>query len=107
MSENGHPVTVHITFRNTEATDPLKNYATEKITHTVKKFTHHNTDAHVVLKVEKNRQIAEVSFRTDGADFHAKEESADMYASIDALVDSLTHQLRKHKDKITSHHKGN
>ncbi|MCO6430758.1 MAG: ribosome-associated translation inhibitor RaiA [Deltaproteobacteria bacterium] len=104
MGENARIVNVHITFRNTEATEALKGYATEKITNTLKKFVHHDTEAHVVLKVEKNRQIAEVSFRSDGADFHAKEESSDLYSSIDTLVDSLTQQLRKHKDKITDHH---
>jgi putative sigma-54 modulation protein len=104
MSENPHTINVNITFRNTEATEALKNYASEKIKHCLGKFVHHDTDAHVVLKVEKNRQIAEVSCRTDGADFNAKEESGDLYSSIDTLVNSLTQQLRKHKDKLTKHH---
>lgn len=104
MSENNRVINVNITFRNTEATDAIKSYATEKIRNCLKKFVHHDTEAHVVLKVEKNRQIAEISCRSDGADFNAKEESGDLYSSIDTLVDSLTHQLRKHKDKITAHH---
>ena len=104
MSENARVINVNITFRNTEATDALKSYATEKIRNCLKKFVHHDTEAHVVLKVEKNRQIAEITCRSDGADFNAKEESGDLYASIDTLVDSLTHQLRKHKDKLTAHH---
>ena len=104
MSEKSHIVNVAITFRNTDATEALKTYATDKVTNALKKFVHHDTEAHVVLKVEKNRQIAEVSFRTDGADFHAKEESGDLYSSIDMLVDVLNQQLRKHKDKLTCHH---
>ena len=104
MSENSHVINVNITFRNTDATDALKTYASEKFKGCLKKFVHHDTEAHVVLKVEKNRQIAEINFHTDGADFNAKEESGDLYSSIDTLVDSLTHQLRKHKDKITNHH---
>lgn len=97
-------VNVSITFKNTEATDPIRAYAQDKVGNVLKKFAHKSIEAHVVLRVEKNRHIAEVSFRNDGADFACKEESGDLYASIDALVNSLTHQLRRHKEKLTSHH---
>lgn len=101
---NGKLVNVNITFRNTDATDALKAYATDKISNCVSKFIHHDTEAHVVLKVERNRQIAEVSLRSDGADFAGREESDNLYASIDALTDSISQQLRRHKDKLTKHH---
>lgn len=104
MTGNGKAVNVSITFRNTEATDPLKSYASEKIRNCVQKFCHQDTEAHVVLSVEKNRHIAEASFHTDGADFVGREESDDLYASIDSLADSLSTQLRKHKERLKSHH---
>lgn len=97
-------VKVNITFRNTEATEAIRSHATEKVTHTLSKFIHQDTEAHVVLRVEKNRHIAEISLRTDGADFICKEESGDLYASIDLLADALAQQMRKHKEKLTSHH---
>lgn len=98
-------VHINIAFRNTDPTEALKSCATEKISHCLQKFVHHDTEAHVVLKVEKARQIAEVAFRTDGADFTGSEESADMYMSIDMLVSNISRQLSKHKSKLTSHHK--
>lgn len=104
MPNSHRIVNLNITFRNLDGTDAVKSYATEKITHCLQKFVHHDTEAHMVLKVEKLRHIAEVSFRTDGADFNGKEESDNLYASIDALVDSLTQQLRKHKEKLKKHH---
>lgn len=104
MVNNPKNVAVNITFRNTEGTDPLKNYAVEKVTHCIQKFVHKDTEAHVVLSVEKNRHIAELSCHADGSDFIAKEETKDLYASIDAAVHALSVQLRKHKDKLTSHH---
>lgn len=104
MSESSKAVHVNIAFLNLEATDALKQYATDKVTHCVKKFAHHDTEAHLVLKVEKTRQIAELSMHLSGADFIVKEESENLYASIDMLADSLTTQLRKHKEKVTSHH---
>ncbi len=97
-------IQIQVTFKNIEATDAIKSYAAEKISHCLEKFVRQETDVHIVLLVEKTRHIAEVSFRTDGSNFNAREESADMYSSIDALVDNLGKQLRKHKEKLTSHH---
>lgn len=101
-----HERNVKITtaFKNFEATDALKTTAEEKIVACLKKFVHHDTEAHLVFKVEKTRQIAELTFHTDGADFQAKEESADMYVSVDMLVHNISRQLLKHKEKLTSHH---
>lgn len=104
MQDNAQPIHLNITFRNTDATEPLKNYAHEKIGHCLEKFAHKETEVHVVLRVEKNRQVAEVSTYVDGATIVAKEESDNLYAAIDAVTDSLTQQLRKHKEKLTSHH---
>lgn len=107
-STNGHnpdlDIRASITFRNTEATEALKAYAEEKLGSCVRKFAHHETELHIVLTVEKNRHIAEISFHLDGSDFKGSEESNDLYASVDKLVDSLGHQLRKHKERITAHH---
>ena len=104
MSDSSKAVHVIIAFLNIDSTDALKSYTTEKVSHCVKKFAHHDTEAHVVLKVEKTRQIAELSMHLSGHDFFVKEESEDLYASINMLTDSLTNQLRKHKEKVTSHH---
>lgn len=97
-------VNVNLTFRNTEATDALKTYANEKISNCIQKFVHQDIEAHLVLQVEKNRQIAEVTFNADGVTFNGKEEKADLYAAIDALADTMAQQLRRHKEKLTSKH---
>lgn len=102
MTSNPGEVNVNITFRNTDGTDPLKSYTTEKVTHCLQKFVHHSVDAHVVLTVEKNRQIAEITFNSNGSHFVAKEETGDLYTSIDAVTNSIASQLRKHKDKLVS-----
>jgi|688.fasta_scaffold424246_2 putative sigma-54 modulation protein len=104
MVDQSKVINVQIAFLNLDATESLKSYATDKVTHSVQKFCQRDTEVHVVLKVEKNRQIAEVTLHSGGADFTVKEESDNLYASIDAMVDTLTHQLRKHKEKVTSHH---
>lgn len=104
MTESDKIVNLNMTFKNLDATEPLKQYADSKITNCLRKFAHANMDAHLVLAVERNRQIAEISIRFDGANLQGKEESDDLYRSIDALVDSLTMQLRKHKEKLVKRH---
>lgn len=101
---NTAEVNFSITFKNLDSSQAVKDYTQEKLSNCLKKFLHKNTDAHVMLKVEKNRHIAEVSFHADGHDFACKEESHDLYASIDALCSTVTHQVKKHKEKLTNHH---
>ena len=96
-------VTLNLSFKQTEATDPIRAYAEEKIVPTIQKFAHHDTEAHMVLKVEKLRHLAEISFHVDGHDFACHSESDDMYTSIDRLNSTLAEQLRRHKDKLTRH----
>jgi putative sigma-54 modulation protein len=95
---------IAITFKNTDSTEPLKKYASEKLVHCIQKFLHQDAEVHVILAVEKVRQIAEASFHAFGVDFFAREESTDLYASIDKLCDSLSQQLRKQKEKVKNHH---
>jgi putative sigma-54 modulation protein len=104
MSEPKKAVHVNIAFLNLDSTEAIKQYATDKVSNCVRKFAHQDTEAHVVLKVEKSRQIAELSMHLAGHDFFVKEESQNLYASIDMLTDALSNQLRKHKEKVTSHH---
>ena len=104
MNTSKKLVHVNITFRNTEASDALHSYSTEKVTHCLQKFIHQDTEAHLVLRVEKNRQIAEITLHVDGASINAEEETDNMYSAVDALVDNLTRQLRKNKEKLTKHH---
>lgn len=94
---------LNTTFRNTEATDALRNYAEEKVTNCLKKFVQKDIEAHIILKVEKKRQIVEITFNTWGESFKNTEESDDMYKSVDQLVDSLSNQLRKFKQKKIKH----
>ena len=96
-------INLNTTFRNTEATEALRSYAEEKVTHCLKKFLQKDVEAHIVLKVEKKRQIVEITFNSWGEGFKNTAESDDMYKSIDQLVDSLSNQLRKFKDKKIKH----
>ena len=95
VTVSGHQVAV---------TEPLKNYATEKVGRIQKHFDH-LTNTTVILHVEKNRHLAEATIHAKGATLHANAEGADMYAAIDSLADKLDRQVLKHKEKSTDHHR--
>ncbi|MDD4858394.1 MAG: ribosome-associated translation inhibitor RaiA [Candidatus Krumholzibacteria bacterium] len=64
----------------------------------------------VIMSVEKFRHMAEVKVHVNGHDFSAKEESDDMYSSIEKAVKNLEKQMKKFKGKLVinahKHRKG-
>jgi ribosome hibernation promoting factor len=97
---------IKISFRHIEPSDPLKFYVEDKLTR-VKKYLEEPIEAHVVLRVEKFRHIAEVSIDASGFRLNGAEETDDMYSSIDLLVDSLEAQAaRKGKEKVNRRRSG-
>lgn len=93
---------VHIHGRKVEVTPALKAYALEK-TEVIKKYVDLNIRVNVTLTVDKFRQIAEITVTGNGVNFHGVEESEDMYASIDKVMDKIVAQAKKFKEKHTSH----
>lgn len=94
-----------ITGRHLELTDNLKEYAEEKI----KKFGKYLTnisDIAVTLSVEKYRHKAEVLLKVNGVMIQAESITGEMYSSIDEVVEKLDRQIKKYKEKIVSHRKG-
>jgi putative sigma-54 modulation protein len=57
-------------------------------------------DITVTLSVEKLEHKAEALVRVPGNDIFVEADSADMYASIDDLVDKLDRQLVRRKEKM-------
>ena len=104
MTSKPAELTITTTFRNVDSSDAIRTYAEEKLSKSLLKFIHQDTTAHVILKVEKHRHIAEIAFNWRGKEVAAKEENDDLYKAIDLLVDSLSQQLRKLKEKLTQHH---
>lgn len=91
-----------ITGHNIEVTPALRETVEKKLSKLGQLFDRINS-IQVVLKVEKVQQIAEATVQVNGADLHASAEENDMYAAIDLLVDKLSRQLTKHKEKLRQH----
>ena len=71
---------INLTGHHVDLTTPLRDYVNSKMERLERHFDH-VTDTHVVLSVEN------------------------MYAAIDSLVDKLDRQVKKHKEKMTDHHR--
>jgi putative sigma-54 modulation protein len=93
-------VKVAVTFRHTQPTDALKQYAEEKI-HRIGKYFYQPLEAHVILSVgSKQRQWAEVELHVRGNTIHGKEETEDLYSAIDLVMAKIERQIKKRKEKI-------
>jgi putative sigma-54 modulation protein len=86
-----------------EVSEPLRTYFEEKLAR-VKKYIEEPVDAQAVLSVEKKiRHSAEVTLAAKGITIKGSEQTNDMYAAIDAVVDKIERQLRRYKEKIKRH----
>jgi len=95
-----NPIT--ITGRHVEITEPLRAHVTEKLAHACK-LLDKITSTHVTIAVEKNRHLVEVVIHAHGSTLHAKEETHDMYSSIDQAVDKIETQAKRLKERIKDH----
>ncbi len=94
---------INVTFRHMETSDPVRSYIEEKLPK-LKKYIEEPVEAQVVLSVEKKiRHKAEVTLIAKGITIKATDETADMYAAIDGVMDKLERQIKRYKDKIKMH----
>ena len=87
---------ITITFRHMAGSEAVKSYAHDKVAK-VQKFFRQAMTAQVTLSVEGLDHIADVRISSGGASYQANERSADMYASIDTVIDKLDRQIRDDK----------
>ena len=88
-----------ISGKNIEVTEGLKTAVEEKIGKLDKYFTE-DTEIHVTLSTQKDRQKIEVTIPMKGNIVRAEQESNDMYVSIDLVEEIIERQLRRYKTKI-------
>jgi putative sigma-54 modulation protein len=93
---------ISLTFRNTEGESWQKEYVDERL-NKLKKYIDRPVDMHVILSVEKFRNVAEVNMIADGLNINAKEEAKDMHLAIDNAIEKIERQLKKHKEKMRGH----
>jgi len=87
------------TARHFETTPELVAFTDNRL-RKLKRFWDQILNVDVIMSVEKFRHIAEVKVHVNGHDFAAKEESDDMYSSIDKSAKNLEKQMKKLKGKL-------
>lgn len=88
-----------ISGKNIDVTEGLKTAIQDKLGKLEKYFTP-ETEVHVTLSVEKERQKIEVTIPVKGNIIRSEQVSSDMYVSIDLVEEVIERQLRKYKTKI-------
>ena len=85
--------------KNIDLTPALKEYVEKRVSK-VDKYFDGIEEAQVTLVVEKDRHRVEVTIPVNGLILRGEEETADMYGSIDKVVEKIEKQIAKHKTKL-------
>ncbi len=95
---------VNIQGRKVEVTPSLKSYSLEKVS-VLNKYLDGSIRVHMTMSVGKKfRQKVDVSVNGKGVHLKGSEETEDMYASIDKVMDKIARQAKKFKEKKKDHH---
>ena len=87
-----------VTGKSLKITDGIRSHLDCKIN----KIFHdsdENTSIHVLLRIEKYRHIAEVTFKTNGHMEHTTDETGNLYTSIDGVLKKIETRLKKNKER--------
>ena len=85
--------------KNIEVTPGLRSAVEDKIGK-LEKYFNPDTEAHITLSVEKDRQKIEVTIPVKGNIIRSEQVSNDMYVSIDLVEEIIERQLKKYKTKL-------
>jgi putative sigma-54 modulation protein len=92
-------MSVDITGRHIEITEPLRKFATDRLDR-MRGIIDETPEVHFILTVEKHqRHLAEVNIKTRRDFYHAQEVSTDMYTSIASVLDKIEKQILKNKER--------
>ena len=95
---------ISITFRHVAATDAMKQHTQEKFAR-LQKYVQQPIDAQVVLALDRHLHVAEATVSAGSQMYQGREESNDMYVSIDHVVDKIERQISKAKGQLRARKK--
>jgi putative sigma-54 modulation protein len=87
---------ITVTFRHVDASDAIRDHATDKIAK-LQKFLRQPMTARVTVSLDKLLHAVEARISSGGERYEAHEATEDMYASIDKVLDKLERQIRAAK----------
>ena len=96
---------INVRGKQFEITPAIKDYVNKHIGKITHYFDNHG-DVNVTLSAHKGQQSVEVTVNMHGYMLRGEEQSADLYVSIDKVVEKLERQIRKHKTKLEKRYRG-
>ncbi|HWR08781.1 ribosome hibernation-promoting factor, HPF/YfiA family [Sporomusa sp.] len=88
--------------KNIEITTALKDYVAKRVGKVTKYFDGASMgEITAILTVNKGRHIVEVTVPINGILLRGEESTADMYTSIDLVIEKLEKQIEKYKTKLS------
>lgn len=94
---------ISVTFRRTDSSQALKDYAVKKLTK-LKKYLNASFEANVILSVSKNKHCASVNISSNnGINIQGEERNENMYSAIDVVTAKLERQIKKHREKLRNY----
>jgi len=87
---------ISITFRQMDASDAVRAYATGKLAK-LQRFLRRPMTGKITVAVDRRKHMVEARISSGGEHLEAHDVSDDMYASIDRVIDKLERQIRGSK----------
>ena len=84
---------ISITFRQMDASDAIKKYATDKLAK-LQRFLRRPLSGKITVSLDRRKHVVEARISSGGEHLEAHEVSDDMYASIDRVMAKLERQIR-------------
>ena len=95
---------IGFTFKNFEPSEHLKKYARRRFEKMGRFFGKASgLEVQVQLSVDKFRHKCDVQVSGEGLQLSATEQTEDMYAAVDLVLDKLEAQIKKHVSKVKEH----
>lgn len=97
---------INVRGQKLKVTDAIKSHIESKLVKLEKFFDNPSAiKANVLIKVQGENQIIEVTIPMGRLILRAEEKHYDLYAAIDLVVDKLDSQIRKNKSRLKDKYK--
>lgn len=96
---------IHITGKNLEVSDSLKEMVQKKIKK-LDRYFEPATEVTVVMSTQRSRHIVEITIPFGGIILRGEEATDDMYVSIEHVVQKLEKQILHHRTRLERRLKG-
>ncbi len=100
--ESARAYNIHVTGRNVHVTQPMKDYAIEKISK-VERFSDRILEVTVTMDIQRIDHKVDITMKVNHWLIKASATTTQMYASIDQAVHKLERQLNRFKKRIQEH----